>query len=128
VDTRTKIASPQEAAEAARRARTEGKRVKVVTGHFDPLLAAHARRIAELRDPGAALWVVITEPTRPILAAQARAVMVAALAGVDGVVACLGRPAAEVLGPLEPYEIYADEADDERRTRDLMLHVQNRHS
>ncbi|HVX66419.1 MAG TPA: hypothetical protein VHA11_07450 [Bryobacteraceae bacterium] len=100
----------------------------MVTGHFDPLLAEHARRIAELREPGAVLWVAITEPAQPILAAQARAVLAAALQGVDGVVACLGRPAAEVLGPLGPDEIYAEEADDERRTRDLMLHVQSRHS
>jgi bifunctional ADP-heptose synthase (sugar kinase/adenylyltransferase) len=100
----------------------------VVTGHFDPLLAAHARRLAELRDPGAALFVVVTEPVQPILAARARGVLVAALAGVDGVVACEGRPAAEVVGLLEPDEVYTEEADDERRTRDLMLHVQSRHS
>jgi bifunctional ADP-heptose synthase (sugar kinase/adenylyltransferase) len=100
----------------------------VVTGHFDPLVAAHARRLAEVREPGAWLLIAVTEPERPLLAARARATLVAALAGVDCVVACEAPDAAAVVGPIAPDELYNDEADDRSRTRDLMVHVQSRHS
>ncbi len=64
-----------------------------VRGDFDPLLAAHARRVAECRRDGAELAVMIGEPERPLLAARARAELVAALRAVDYV--CLGTEAPE---------------------------------
>jgi glycerol-3-phosphate cytidylyltransferase-like family protein len=58
----------------------------VVTGHFDPLTAAHTRRLAELKREGRPLVVVITSPSEPILPAAARAELVAALGIVDQVI------------------------------------------
>lgn len=58
-------------------------RRKVVIGHFDPLTAMHALRLAELRTNGEQLVVAITDPPRPLLPALARAELVAALAAVD---------------------------------------------
>jgi hypothetical protein len=58
----------------------------VVTGHFDPLTAAHTRRLTELRRGAAPLVVVITSPPEPLLPAAARAELVAALGIVDMVI------------------------------------------
>jgi bifunctional ADP-heptose synthase (sugar kinase/adenylyltransferase) len=80
VDTRTKIVS---AAEAERIAATGAT---VVTGYFDPLLAAHVERLERLKRQGFPLLIAIAEPENPILPAQARAELVAGLAVVDYVV------------------------------------------
>ena len=76
VDTRTKIVdrerAPQEAVWFA--------------GHFDPLLAEHARMLRDVKATGRVLVVEITNPERPLLAQQARAELVAGLADVDYVV------------------------------------------
>jgi glycerol-3-phosphate cytidylyltransferase-like family protein len=58
----------------------------VVSGHFDPLLASHAERLQDLKREGAPLLVLITDPSNPILPANARAELVAGLAVVDHVV------------------------------------------
>jgi len=57
-----------------------------VTGYFDPLLAAHAERLAELKAEGRPLIAAIADPENPILPARARAELVAGLAVVDYVV------------------------------------------
>jgi glycerol-3-phosphate cytidylyltransferase-like family protein len=57
-----------------------------VSGYFDPLLAAHAKRLRELREGHGGLAVIILDPERPILPARARAELVAALECVDYVV------------------------------------------
>jgi hypothetical protein len=57
VDTRTKILSP----DSLDAVRSATRRMKVVIGYFDPLLAAHARRLAELREPDQALVVIVRE-------------------------------------------------------------------
>ena len=85
MDTRRKILAAEEAVE-----HWSGRKVRLVRGYFDPLLAEHARRLAELATPGAALVVVIEDPPQPILPARARAELVAALQAVDCVV--LGAP------------------------------------
>ncbi len=127
LDTRTKIGTVAEAAEAARLARAAGRPVKLVSGHFDPLLAAHAHRLAGIADPPAVLFAAITEPERPILAARARAVLVAALAAVDRVIVCGTASADEAVAAIAPDEVYRDEAGDERRTREFVQHVESRH-
>lgn len=63
-----------------------GRDCQWVSGHFDPLLAEHVRRLRQLAAPGRLLVVEVTNPVRPILAQQARAELVAALAMVDQVV------------------------------------------
>lgn len=127
MDTRTKIVSREAAFETARQARAAGKRVKLVLGYFDPLLAGHARRLREIGAPASVLIAAIREPERPILAARARAELVAALAVVDCVILAEASASDDFLEDLCPDEIYREESADERRTRDLILHVQSRH-
>jgi bifunctional ADP-heptose synthase (sugar kinase/adenylyltransferase) len=57
----------------------------VVSGNFDPLLAAHVEWLLLARAGAPALAVVVTDPVDPLLPAQARATLVAALAVVDQV-------------------------------------------
>ena len=80
MDTRSKIVD----AAAGRRLVQSG--AIVVSGCFDPLTAAHARRLAELKREGAPLVVLIAQSPDEILPARARAELVASLAVVDGVV------------------------------------------
>jgi glycerol-3-phosphate cytidylyltransferase-like family protein len=84
----------------------------VVTGHFDPLTAEHARRLESLKEPGRELLVVITSPPHPILPAQARAELVAGLAVVDRVVIA--------------EDVVREEAADFERTQELVQHVRSR--
>lgn len=79
MDTREKIIGEAEARSVAAAGAT------VVRGYFDPLLAAHAGRLAQLKQRGAALLVVIASPADPILPARARAELVAGLRAVDHV-------------------------------------------
>jgi bifunctional ADP-heptose synthase (sugar kinase/adenylyltransferase) len=120
VDTRAKILDPAAAVRTACRAKGQGKRVKLVTGYFDPLLAEHARGLSAVAEGGAVLFVLVRQPERPILAARARAELVAALGVVDYVV--LGEAV------FSADEVHDEGAADERRTRDLILHVRNRQS
>ena len=62
-----------------------------VSGHFDPLLAEHVRRLARAREPGRLLVVEVTNPAQPLLAQRARAELVAALSMVDYVVLGAGQ-------------------------------------
>lgn len=57
-----------------------------VSGYFDPLLAAHVRRLEELRQEHVGLVAVIADPAQPVLPSRARAELAAALACVDWVV------------------------------------------
>ncbi|MGB6946608.1 MAG: hypothetical protein WBE37_29695 [Bryobacteraceae bacterium] len=85
MDTRTKIVPHHEL-----QARLDGHAVRWLSGHFDPLLAEHVRRLAEQREPGRLLVVEVTNPAQPLLAQRARAELVAALAMVDYVVLAPG--------------------------------------
>lgn len=81
MDTRKKIVSFDEVLSIA-----EKIQVRWITGHFDPLLAEHARRVKDLSLPGHTLIVVITNPPKPLLPLRARGELVAALSEVDYVV------------------------------------------
>lgn len=65
---------------------TAGERVIWVRGAFDPMLAAHARRVAEMKPAGGILVALLAEPERPLMAARARAELAASLEAVDYVV------------------------------------------
>ena len=65
---------------------TAGKRVIWLRGCFDPMLAAHAKRVAEMKPEGAVLVAVVGEPERPLMGARARAELAASLGAVDYVV------------------------------------------
>ena len=101
-------------------------RVRVVAGHFDPVLAAHARRLAELAC-GGALIAVVSEPPRPLLPARARAELVAALGVVDYVLLAEDAERAGLWALLPADAVFQEQAEDERRTRELMEHVRRRH-
>lgn len=91
LDTRAKILTAEEA-----RQRLDKQRVCWVSGHFDPLLAEHARRLKACA--GKPLVVEITNPLHPLLAQRARAELVAALAMVDHVVVSDQPPSQEAGG------------------------------
>ena len=80
-------------------------------GHFDPLLAEHARLLHEAKGSAEVLAVEITNSANPLLAQRARAELVAGLADVDYVVLVNGT---------------ADESPDARLTQRLMEHVRQR--
>lgn len=121
MDTRSKIVDRGRLAEIAAGIRARGGRIRIVRGPFDVLLATHVRRLRALADGGATLVVEIGEPPQPLLAARARAELVAALEPVDYVV--LGRGEA---GPGD--EIVEEGADHERAFRELVRHVHERRS
>lgn len=116
MDTRAKIL----AADSLEAVRRGTGRLKVVTGYFDPLLAAHARRLAALRNPGETLVVVVRDLAGALLPLRARAELVAALAAVDWVVAT--EDPEPVIAALRPDELVREEqADLERRERLIRL-------
>jgi hypothetical protein len=125
VDTRTKILTAEGAQAAARRFRQSGIPVKLVAGFFDPLQAAHARRLEEIAQGEGALFVVIDEPEAPLLAARARAELVAGLAVVDCVVLS-SEPLAEIQARLAPDAVFAEQAADERRRQELIDLIRSR--
>ena len=86
MDTRDKIVAPADAPALARERRAAGERVALVSGFFDPLLAAHALRLREIAQASQALFVAIEDPPQPLLEARARAELVAGLRVVDYVV------------------------------------------
>jgi bifunctional ADP-heptose synthase (sugar kinase/adenylyltransferase) len=110
VDTRTKIVSTQEALRLTERGAT------VVSGYFDPLISAHTARLAEVKQEGAPLLVLIASPEDPILPARARAELVAGLRCVDYVT--------EALDGLAPSVHLESEHD--ARLEQLIEHVQAR--
>src|SRR5579864_1425611 len=77
MDTRTKII------DAARARLIASQGAIVVSGYFDPLVASHAERLAELKNEDAPLLVLIATPADAILPPRARAELVAGLAVVD---------------------------------------------
>jgi len=126
VDTRTKILTFSAAIEAAGVLHRQGRRLRVVTGCFDPLIAAHARRLRALQDGGAALMIVIADPPRPILPAQARAELVAGLSVADFVALPGAGRLEELLSSLDAANVVRGEAIDLELTRELILHVHAR--
>ena len=109
MDTRSKIL----AADQAQRELID-KAICWVSGHFDPLLAEHVRRLRQSASPGKLLAVEVTEPRRPILGQRARAELVAALKVVDYV----------VLSDKPPSD---DAGADEVITETFIQHVVSRH-
>ena len=79
MDTREKIVD----ARAAAKIKAGG--ATVVTGYFDPLIAWHARWLANFKKPGKPLMILIATPENEILPVRARQELVASLAVVDHV-------------------------------------------
>lgn len=58
----------------------------LAAGPFDPLLSQHAAQLERIKGHASFLVVYVTDPPDPLLPAQARAEMVAALRHVDAVI------------------------------------------
>jgi bifunctional ADP-heptose synthase (sugar kinase/adenylyltransferase) len=129
MDTRRKIVSAAQAAEAARRWRQDGGKVAVVTGYFDVLLRDHWRELAGVRNGTGRvlLLAVLTPAPAPVLGARARAELVAGLAVVDYVMIAEDHAGLEaLLAGLAADILVRDEAVHDRRMRQLIEHVQGR--
>ncbi len=122
MDTRTKILSP----EAAPRACT------VVTGAFDPVLAADARELERIRatHPDRQLLVVVLPLSGELLSGRARAELVAALRMVDYVVIApddaTDAATSSWLASLQPARLVRLEDAQAIRKRQLKDHAQRR--
>jgi len=125
MDTRHKIIESQRAQSLAQGLRAKG--VKIVTGYFDVIVAEHVRRLREIKNGSAMLVVVVLDPPEALLAARARAELVAALAVVDYVVPADEQAAKELLSHFTASEIVREESDDLLRARRLSEHVKSRH-
>lgn len=118
MDSRSKILPPRQAAE---RLAAWGD-YTLVSGHFDPLLAAHARRLESVRSAGVPLVVLVTDPERPLLPARARAELVAALGSVELVILPDGS------GASLPAPAFRFEAQDDADAAAFAGHVRERQS
>jgi bifunctional ADP-heptose synthase (sugar kinase/adenylyltransferase) len=99
-----------------------GKRVRVISGHFDPVHAEHARRLRGLRD-GSCTVVVLTDSDEPISPQRARAEVVAGLGSVDYVITTEATAVEAVLAAFPHAQVVREEDADVERTRRLMDHV-----
>ena len=114
MDTRTKIIDVARLWELSR-----AGQLRIVAGAFDVLLAAHVRRLRDLRRSGP-LGVLLLHPPDPLLDARARAELVAALEIVDYV--ALASDAALPNGAVHHLE------DDATARGDLITQVLKRHA
>ena len=110
----------------ARRLREEGQTLKLAVGYFDPVLAAHARRLKDARANAAGLAVIIADPPRPILPSRARAELVAALDAADYVVLPGDEPLEGLVARLNGAEVLRGETADQELTEKLIQHVHSR--
>jgi bifunctional ADP-heptose synthase (sugar kinase/adenylyltransferase) len=113
LDSRQKIIDPEQA-QALAEANSE---LRVVTGYFDPLLAAHAEALART---GCGLLVLVVSPADPLLPVRARAELVAALRCVDWVVPLNDDVLPEWVVAVPPGRLIRREREDQER-RDAFL-------
>ena len=119
LDTRSKIIGGEEAQARIRQHRGW----VIVTGYFDPVTAAHARRLREISKEHSRIAVFLSDPPHPVLPAQARAELLAAMGMVD----CVVLPREHAL-PLDPeISVLHEEEADKARLRKLIEHVHERH-
>ena len=127
MDTRNKIIGLEQASALVLESSINQDHLKIVTGYFDVLLAEHVRRLREIADGASRLLVVVLDPPDPVLAARARAELVAALDMVDYVVPADEHAAYALLGRFAGGEVVREESDDLLRAHRLRQHVQSRH-
>lgn len=97
--------------------------MRIVTGHFDPLLRAHARRLEEIAMSDGRPVVVVTEPVDPLLSAEARAVLVAALDAVELVTVAPEAGLEELIGRLPRGRVLRGEEEDSRLRAEFVRRV-----
>jgi cytidylyltransferase-like protein len=110
------------------RALLDAAAAPLVTGHFDPLTPAHARRLSELAETHGPLFVLVTDPPDPILPAGARAELVASLACVRCIVLPPPQGPEAILESLPAHRLLREEAADLQRREALTRHVHARHA
>lgn len=95
----------------------------LVIGTFDPMLAAHSERLADLKkDSGIKLVVAVADPPEPLLDCLARMELAAALRMVDFVM-----PYAEGLESASPWTaVHNDIALHAQWSADFKEHVRRR--
>lgn len=94
-----------------------------VTGHFDPLLASHARRFSELAAGHQRILAIIVDSEKPLLPVRDRAGLVAALSAVDAVALAPESGLEEVLSKLPAALVTREEAADTIRAREFASSV-----
>jgi hypothetical protein len=120
MDSRQKIVT----AEAARAMLATGSWV-AVSGLFDPLTAVQARRLAGLRRPDRKLMAIIEAGASPLLPAEARAALTAALRAVD--VVTVANSTLPVIPPSSSVELVEDPSGECTRSTDFIAFVLERH-
>jgi bifunctional ADP-heptose synthase (sugar kinase/adenylyltransferase) len=130
MDTRDKIISGEAAVEVAYRLRREGRKLAVVTGCFDVLLAAHARDLENVRSraESGVVMAVLLPIAGELLAQRARAELVAGLGMIDYVVTASEDSVEDLLRRLPADLVVSRRWADEQQKRLLIEHVQSRHS
>ena len=93
-----------------------------VVGAFDPLMLAHATRLAELGGRGRSIIAVVEPSTESLLPTEARAALVAALRSVQLVVIA----EAASLPPSPQIEILKDEAGERKRSAEFVGRIADR--
>lgn len=110
----------------ARQLRGAGVRLRLVTGYFDPVLAAHARRLAELAVPNTTLMALVNSAPDSLLEARSRAELLASLGVVDYVVLPTNSDIAAIIEQIAPDAICREEEADRERTRQLATRIRER--
>lgn len=126
MDTRNKILTEDEAQRVARQLRSGGIRLRLVTGYFDPVLAAHARRLTELTAPNTTLMVLVNSAQDTLLDARSRAELLASLRMVDYVVVPGKLEVTALIERIEPDAICREEDADRQRTEQLAGRIRER--
>jgi cytidyltransferase-like protein len=116
LDTRIKIVAPDGV-------RRDERPLSLVIGYFDPLHAAHIRRLNELCKGCEQIVVALADPPEPLLPLRARAELVASLGCVDYVVTDADRALTE----LHPDVTVDERSADLHRFDRLRDHVIARH-
>jgi hypothetical protein len=118
MDTRSKILSCEQALGLS-------GRIAIATGTFNPMRAACARELDELRQSAApdALLVIVLPACPELLSQAARVELVAALRVVDRVTAATSSEAEELIRRLMPAAVLRLEEAHRERTAELIAHV-----
>jgi bifunctional ADP-heptose synthase (sugar kinase/adenylyltransferase) len=127
LDTRKKIIEGKAAEALIRKLRSDGTKIRAVTGYFDVLLAPNVHDMTAGRD-GSKLFVFVMTPTEPVLALGARAELAASLSAVDYVVTAEPGNTPDALHLFGPSEVTDFRPAEKDRMVELVRHVHGRHA
>jgi hypothetical protein len=116
LDTRPKIVSPADIRRGG---------AKIVVGYFDPLFSDTVIRLKQISD-GERVDVIVVDRAGALLPLRARGELVAALSCVDRVVLCDG-DVSQMLAQFSETDVFDERESDERRARQLSVHIVERY-